>query len=482
MNHQTKLLALLILITVISGLINADPIAKWTFITRGPVYSSPTYFGGNIYVGSDDSTFYCLDALTGSKKWEFKTGGIIRCRPAVSDGNIYFDSDDGNLYSLNSGTGAKNWSYDINNNRKRILPSPTSSGSGNEWDYLQSSPCIDSSIIYIGSGDSCFYAIGKVTGNLIWKYKTNNIIRGTACTNNNYVFIGSWDGYIYSFSKSDGSVNWEYNTNGPVNPSPCIADSILYCGSRGACFCAINAITGKAYWKYVLDPSVPWFESSPRYANGCIYTGTSDFHAVLSFNTGDIMKVVWKCIVPGDAWSSPIYDNGALYIGYESYKNDWSTQAGGGLLSINTATGKINWKYDCGTTPYIGGVVSSPEVFNNVIYYGSLDGKVYAVTNTISAVDKQQGNMALPSEYSLQNYPNPFNPSTNISYAIPASGNISLKIYNVLGQKIATAFQGFQKAGAYTVNFDASRFASGVYLYRLQAGQFSETKTMVLMK
>jgi hypothetical protein len=95
----------------------------------------------------------------------------------------------------------------------------------------------------------------------------------------------------------------------------------------------------------------------------------------------------------------------------------------------------------------------------------------------------EQHTGSLPAKYTLsQNYPNPFNPSTNISYAIPVSGNVSLKIYNILGQEVATVFQGFQKAGAYIANFDASKLASGVYLYRLQAGTFALAKKMILMK
>jgi hypothetical protein len=92
-------------------------------------------------------------------------------------------------------------------------------------------------------------------------------------------------------------------------------------------------------------------------------------------------------------------------------------------------------------------------------------------------------NNTQPNVYKLsQNYPNPFNPTTNISYAIPVSGNVSLKVYNILGQEVATVFQGFQKSGSYIANFDASRLASGVYFYRLQAGQFSQTKKMMYLK
>ncbi len=89
----------------------------------------------------------------------------------------------------------------------------------------------------------------------------------------------------------------------------------------------------------------------------------------------------------------------------------------------------------------------------------------------------------VPSEFSLsQNYPNPFNPTTNINFTIPKSGFVSLKIFNALGQQVATLFSGFQKAGSYKVDFNASALASGIYFYRLQSGSNSVTKKLVLMK
>ena len=89
----------------------------------------------------------------------------------------------------------------------------------------------------------------------------------------------------------------------------------------------------------------------------------------------------------------------------------------------------------------------------------------------------------LPVKFSLsQNYPNPFNPSTSINYSTPLSGYVSLKIYNILGQEVAIVFQGYQQAGFYTANFDASKLASGVYIYKLQAGRQQLSKKMILMK
>jgi len=91
--------------------------------------------------------------------------------------------------------------------------------------------------------------------------------------------------------------------------------------------------------------------------------------------------------------------------------------------------------------------------------------------------------VAVPTGYELeQNYPNPFNPTTNITYSVPKTGNISLKVYNTVGRLVATLYQGKRQAGNYTATFDASNLTSGVYFYRLKADGVSITKKLVLMK
>ncbi len=95
-------------------------------------------------------------------------------------------------------------------------------------------------------------------------------------------------------------------------------------------------------------------------------------------------------------------------------------------------------------------------------------------------VDLKSG---IPVSYSLsQNYPNPFNPTTNIEYSVPKSGYVTLKVFNILGQEVATIYQGYQKAGTYKADFNATELASGIYLYQLRAGSVTLTKKLVLMK
>jgi hypothetical protein len=89
----------------------------------------------------------------------------------------------------------------------------------------------------------------------------------------------------------------------------------------------------------------------------------------------------------------------------------------------------------------------------------------------------------LPLEYTLeQNYPNPFNPSTKISYSIPEDGFVKLAVYNMLGEEVATIVNATQKAGRYEVNFSASKLSSGVYVYRIEAANFSASKKLIVMK
>ncbi|MFA7420911.1 MAG: T9SS type A sorting domain-containing protein [Melioribacteraceae bacterium] len=110
--------------------------------------------------------------------------------------------------------------------------------------------------------------------------------------------------------------------------------------------------------------------------------------------------------------------------------------------------------------------------------YGIDDVKLALITD----VGVEEIN-TIPTKFELsQNYPNPFNPTTVLQYSLPKEGNVSLKVYNVIGQEVATLVNAHQKIGNYKVNFNAEHLASGIYFYRIQAGSFSEVKKMLLIK
>ncbi len=120
---------------------------------------------------------------------------------------------------------------------------------------------------------------------------------------------------------------------------------------------------------------------------------------------------------------------------------------------------------------YMGGV----EAWHGNIGYATSDTTPIGIDDNIST--------DLPRSFVLsQNYPNPFNPSTRISYSIPTSGIITLKIYDILGREIQTLVSDIQKSGTYSINFDGSGLSSGIYFYRLQVGSdLIKTRKMLLI-
>jgi hypothetical protein len=120
--------------------------------------------------------------------------------------------------------------------------------------------------------------------------------------------------------------------------------------------------------------------------------------------------------------------------------------------------------------------------FTGTIYFDDL---TVEVVGTTTSVPKNDG---MPSVFELtQNYPNPFNPSTKIQYGLPREGNVVLVIYNVLGQKVRTLVDDARAAGRYEITWDGKddhgkSLGSGLYLYRLETGQFSLVQKMLMLK
>jgi hypothetical protein len=113
---------------------------------------------------------------------------------------------------------------------------------------------------------------------------------------------------------------------------------------------------------------------------------------------------------------------------------------------------------------------------------GSIDDTL-SLINQVTGIGDDQGSLLSPNSYNLaQNYPNPFNPITTIQYSIPQRSSVTLKVYDILGKEVAALVNEEKDRGVHSVNFDASGLASGLYLYRLQAGSFVETKKMILLR
>jgi hypothetical protein len=150
---------------------------------------------------------------------------------------------------------------------------------------------------------------------------------------------------------------------------------------------------------------------------------------------------------------SPAYP-GSNAASFETYEINFTPEVGDAIRIIGPPTG---------TGYYIG--VAELRVFDN------------GVSGTGTLPD------FLPKDFGLdQNYPNPFNPETKITYHLPESADVVLKVFNMLGQEVATLFDGLQPAGTFVVPFSGANLANGIYFYSISANGFRDVRRMVLLK
>ncbi len=342
----------------------------WTFATEGEIWSSPAVQDGVAYIGSDDQSVYAIDIATRQLKWKFATDAIVRSRPAVADETVYFSSDDGYLFAVDAKSGAQVWKFDMG--RPLLERKPVPEG----WDYMQSSPAVADGIVYSGTTNMSFFAVDAKTGQEVWRTQIGLYVRSSPAVVDGVVFFGDWLGTVYALDAKTGAAKWTFATYGPVIPSPTVVDGVVYVGSKFPCLFALDAATGEQKWCFAYPSGIPWVESSAAVADGTVFVGSSDWYKVNAVDaaTGELK---WQFTTKGDPWSSPAVSNGTVYIG----------STGGYLYALDAAAGTELWKVKTDAAlktvdpvRFDGGVVSSPVVVDGVIYFGGLDGKLYAVS------------------------------------------------------------------------------------------------------
>ncbi len=387
------------------------------------------------------------------------------------------------------------------------------------------------------------YGVFGTTDEATWTQKNtgiSNLKINTITENKGIIAIGTDQGFYTSDNSGNFWVNKSYGLTISYLALPYV-HSILYSGNNiieAGPFGIFVSTDNSSNWKRILIPPSTYgarglYKSTNYVYCGVgpyIYRSTDDglnwnnvvtsnttiknFYTQVNPNGGDIIYVgtldgLFISTNNGTSWkesnSGLGYRNMNALVG-TGQNLFTATENGGVYYSLN---GGANW--NAGNIGLSANSSGRALLLNNgFIYVGLSDGTVWKRNLTdfgITSVKEISGE--IPSSFELsQNYPNPFNPETTIRYVIPslAKGskeiassqqigtrndavNVTLKVYDILGNEVTTLVNEIQPAGNYEVKFDGKNFSSGVYLYKLQSGNpdksgqaFVQTKKMILMK
>jgi Secretion system C-terminal sorting domain len=300
---------------------------------------------------------------------------------------------------------------------------------------------------------------------------TDTIIYSLAVSEDT-IFAGTWGGTFSNtvYRSTDNGTNWSQVNNGLPNTysvhSLTFSGTNIFAGTIGGVYLSMNNGTN---WIQVnnglTDPGVHVLTVS----GSNIFAGSVG-GAYISKNNG----TNWTQVING----MPDYHS-VLSFTVSGTNIFAGTSDKGVFLSTNNGT---NWTQVNNGFPDTTTTVFSLAVCGANIYAGTeFSGIWQRPLSELVSVSKEVNES--PKDYNLsQNYPNPFNPSTVISYSLPSASNVKLIVYNTLGQTIKVFDNSFKNSGNYSINFNASDLPSGVYFYKLEAGQFSQIKKMMLIK
>jgi len=276
-----------------------------------------------------------------------------------------------------------------------------------------------------------------------------------------------------------------------------IPDSLAFTGTTYGYRDAMRMIPGKSGIYKVSG----WVPTYPDTAGTLLYSPTNDpaniRNIFMMYAIGSMTNQTVAAKLVSNAFNLLMQGGGPVPVELTSFNAD--TQNNNVFLTWTTATELNNQGFQVERKAGNGQFVNAGFVNGRG---NSLEPSAYAFTDksletgkytyrlkqidfdgTFKYSNEVEIEVGSPAVFALdQNYPNPFNPSTIIKYSIPVDGMVTMTVYNMLGEKIKTLVSQVQKAGSYEVSFDASKLSSGVYIYRLESGNYSSVKKMILNK
>jgi photosystem II stability/assembly factor-like uncharacterized protein len=273
----------------------------------------------------------------------------------------------------------------------------------------------------------------------------------------------------------DGGANWVLKNSGTTLSLTCISHPYPNRGwiGKSGSFILYSSDRGESWTQQQIGLSDNWLSQSQICCNGVGYLmGTSNVMKTTNFGSNWFVLPGVTSFIRNSVYF--INENTGWVVGHY-------LSTGGAAINFTT-NGGSNWTSQL-TTVYqedLFSVYFANDLTGYAVGYGGL---VLKTTNGGVITGFNKNTTDIPNKFKLyQNYPNPFNPVTAIRFELPRTSAVKLVVYDLLGRETEVLVNGTLKAGSFSLNWDASNFTSGVYLYRITAGNFAETRKMVLVK
>lgn len=329
---------------------------------------------------------------------------------------------------------------------------------------VYSSATVSNNKVFIGSGDSCLYALNSTTGALLWKLRTGGAVHSTPLVNHNTVYAASFDGKLYAADEATGALRWTFASGGEKMydlwdyylASPTESEGVLYWGSGDKNIYALDPKTGKALWHY---PTGDVVHATPVADSNRLYTGSFDGYLYcLDKKSG---KLIWKFKTIGDTYfpkgeiqKAVAVKDGIVYFG----SRDYNIYA----LDAQTGTGHWNMK-ERGSW-----IIATPLAYGDNIYFGTSDTHQFYALGARAGEDRWK--LRLP----MRVYGSAVAVDSTLFF-----GCFNGKLYGVNAQSGKTTFQ-FQTEGSRrnypTVYGNNEEFRPGFALY---GEQFRESEKQI---
>ena len=338
---------------------------KWKLtLENATLHSSPVMADNTLYIGSEEGSFYAIDADDGGIVWQKNYGGRIRSTAAVYGDELYYLDDTSTLFALNRASGEQLWTTKLND---VFAGTPLI----DQWDYYIASPAVTDDTIYIGGEGIYFYALNRADGTERWSVKTGAPVHGKAVLVDGLVYVADRMGVIYALDQATGEEQWRNEDAGVVQSSLAYRDQTLYVGSRDTKVHAFDAVTGKQLWEHA-SPGGSWVGSSAAVRESFVAIGASDSNVVHIFDQAS-GKHLRDFKLGSRVFASPAIVDDIVYFG--SAYTDAPDAKIDGFHAVDLATGRELWRFEGTGAP----ILSSPIIEDGIAYVAFMDGTFYAL-------------------------------------------------------------------------------------------------------